>query len=55
MATIREQLIKWRDEDVDANTNITDSEIDILEKIVCNITLKNSLDLIKLIKEAINE
>lgn len=43
MMTIREELVKWRDEDVDAETYITDSEIDALEKIVKNITLEVSL------------
>ncbi len=53
MSTIREQLIKWRDEDVE--TYITDSEIDILESIVCKMLLKNSSEWLSIINEAINE
>lgn len=51
MTTIREKLIKWRDEDVDADTHITDQEIDILEKIVCEITSEISSDYRKIIRE----
>ena len=55
MNTIREQLKKWCEEDVDANTYITDAEIDMLEKIVCNITLKNSLEWMEVVKECRGE
>lgn len=55
MTTIREQLNKWRDEDVDANIHISDSEIDKLEQIVCDMTLKSSLEWMEVVKEAINE
>ena len=49
MTTIREELFRWRDEDVDAETHITDQEIYILETVVCNI------DWIKVINEIIRE
>jgi hypothetical protein len=51
MTTIREKLNRWRTEDVDANTFISDEEIDKLEDIIREITLDVAHKYLKVINE----
>jgi hypothetical protein len=51
MLTIKEKLIKWREEDVDADTHIIDNELHTLEEIVYEITKDISEEYLNFIKE----